>query len=312
MSKLIIDNQIIDTPLLTILKKVRETCHNEYLKDMKVRGDNIRITCPFHKQGKENDPSCDVYQGDAENLEYGYYKCFTCGEQGSLPKLVAHCLNKSINYAKDWLIENFSNSIITYKKILPEITLKKETKKYLDENILDTFQNYHPYMEKRKLTKKIVDMFKVKYDKDTKCLVFPVWDENNNLVMLTRRSVESKKFIIPPDTEKPVYLLNYINRLGIKDVAVTESQINALTLWSIGIQAIALFGTGSKKQYEILNKSGIRTYYLFFDGDEAGDKGRTRFLKNIRNDVIVSTAILPRGKDVNDLSEEEVLNLNYY
>lgn len=312
MSRLVIDNQIIDSPLLTILKKVRETSHNEYLKDMKVRGDNIRITCPFHKNGNENNPSCDVYQGDDEKLEYGYYKCFTCGEQGPLYNLIAHCLNKSINYAKDWLIENFSNSITTYKKVLPEIILKKETKKYLDENILDTFQNYHPYMEKRKLTKKIIDMFKIKYDKDTKCLVFPVWDENNNLVMLTRRSVENKRFIIPPDAEKPIYLLNYINRLGIKDVAVTESQINALTLWSIGIPAIALFGTGSKKQYEILNKSGIRTYYLFFDGDEAGDKGRTRFLKNIRNDVIVSTAILPRGKDVNDLSEQEVLNLKYY
>ena len=145
-------------------------------------------------------------------------------------------------------------------------------------------------------------------NKDTKCLVFPVWDENNNLVMLTRRSVESKKFIIPPDTEKPVYLLNYINRLGIKDVAVTESQINALTLWSIGIPAIALFGTGSKKQYEILNKSGIRTYYLFFDGDEAGDKGRARLRKNVKGKMIIDLEI-PEDKDVNDLTKEEFLEL---
>ena len=42
-----------------------------------------------------------------------------------------------------------------------------------------------------------------------------------------------------------------------------------------------------------------------FDGDEAGDKGIEKFIKNIRKDVIINIIKLPRGKDVNDLTKDE-------
>ena len=92
---------------------------------------------------------------------------------------------------------------------------------------------------------------------------------------------------------------------NIDTVIVCESQINALTLWSWGYPAIALIGTGSPHQYEVLKKSGIRNYILCFDGDEAGDKGTNRFKKNMSSDVFISTKLIPRGKDVNNLTKEE-------
>ena len=46
-----------------------------------------------------------------------------------------------------------------------------------------------------------------------------------------------------------------------------------------------------------------------FDGDSAGDSGAKRFIKNIRKDVFVDVVKLPRGKDVNDLSKEQFLDL---
>ena len=46
-----------------------------------------------------------------------------------------------------------------------------------------------------------------------------------------------------------------------------------------------------------------------FDGDEAGDKGIEKFLKNIRKDVIVDIIRMPRGKDVNDLDYDELEDL---
>ena len=65
--------------------------------------------------------------------------------------------------------------------------------------------------------------------------------------------------------------------------AIIESQLDALKCWTWGIPAVALFGTGSKKQYQILNKSGIRFYHLAFDGDLAGQHGAKRFIENIKN-----------------------------
>ena len=106
--------------------------------------------------------------------------------------------------------------------------------------------------------------------------------------------------------------MDYVIKQGYRTVCVVESQINALTLWGWGIPAIALFGTGSDAQYKMLKKSGIRTYVLAFDGDLAGDIGSNKFIKNIGDDVLVRKLILPKGKDVNDLTKEEFLSLKSF
>ena len=160
-------------------------------------------------------------------------------------------------------------------------------------------------MAQRKLTPDVLRKFKVGYNTETNSITFPVWDEHGNLVMITERSVNTKHFYIPPDVIKPIYLLNFIKKENITSVYVTESQINALTLWSWGYPAIALLGTGSTYQYNILKKSGIRSYILCFDGDEAGDHGKIRFINAFNNDVLISSKQIPRNKDVNDLTKEE-------
>lgn len=129
--------------------------------------------------------------------------------------------------------------------------------------------------------------------------------------MITERSVHTKRFHIPEDVEKPIYLLNFMLQDNVDTLYIAESQINALTLQGWGYPAVALFGTGSKEQYALLNKlSNIREYYLCLDSDDAGDKGTQRFLKNIRKDVLVNIVEIPRGKDVNDLSKKEFEQLN--
>ena len=179
----------------------------------------------------------------------------------------------------------------------------------MPESIVANFEDFHPYMLQRKLTREICKKFEVKYDPKTKCLVFVVRDETGRIALLTRRSVENKRFIIDADKEKPVYLLYYMMQHGIQEVYVVESQINALTLLCHGLPAVALFGTGTEHQYKLLNRSGIRVFNLLFDGDAAGDRGIERFLKNIRKDVLVNIIKLPRGKDVNDLEYDEVETL---
>lgn len=306
-----INNYVINAPIWDIVKKIKSELTNGKLKDIQDKGDNIRVSCPTHKNGKENHASCDIYCGDSPDVEYGFFKCFTCGEQGSLWHFVAECFDETDEFGKEWLIERFGNIFVKQQLILPPINLKNK-KECIKNNLAEKIsfmQDFHPYMIQRKLSKEIIDKFQIKYDKETKCIVFPVWDEYDNLVMLTRRSVVDKTFIIDKDCEKPVYLLNYIKKNNIKEVAVCESQINALTCWSYGIPAVALFGTGSKNQYEALNKSGIRIYNLCFDGDDAGDKGRDRFIKNIRKDVLVNVINIPRGKDINDLEKNYVENL---
>lgn len=305
--ELIINNKLIDTNIETILKQLRIDSNNNYLSIIGTNvNDNVKITCPFHKEGKESHPSCYVYsRKDNDELEYGYFRCFTCGEKGHLYDLVSHCLNIDVEAAKKWLVTNFSNTFIEKELYLPKIEFVKNTQSFLDDKILEQYAFYHPYLEDRGISFETAKKFQVGWNQEHNSITFPVWDRHGRLTGITERYIDEKRFNIPTDMKKPIYLLDFIIEEGHTSVFVVESQINCLTLWEWGYPAIALFGTGSKSQYEILKTSGIRHYYLCFDGDEAGHKGANRFIKYMSRDVIITNINIPIGKDVNDLTKEE-------
>ena len=310
---LILNNHIIDHNLQDILIRLRSESNNKYLHIIRKSGDNIAISCPFHKDGQESHASCFVYlRSDNDSVPFGYFKCFTCHEQGQLYKLVEKCLGCSEEHAKQWLIDNFSSTFNLESLNLTDIELNKRDENiYLDERVLDNYKYIHPYLLKRNVTPEIIKKFSVGWNEETDSITFPVWDIHNKLVGITERSVNTKNFYIPEGLDLPIYLLNYIIRENINEVYVVESQIDALTLWTFGYPAIALFGTGGRKSYDILKKSGIRIYHLCFDGDLAGRHGALRFIKNMPENVMIDVFYLPDGKDVNDLSKEEFDHLQH-
>lgn len=314
---LVLKNKAVVTPMDVILKTLQRELTNGKLKDIgHQRAGNIPVTCPSHKDGFESHPSCNVF-ADLEDKEtqYGQVHCFTCGYTRTLPQFIADCFDEEDeSFGEEWLLSRCETAFISQLQYLPEIELSpvKEKPKHLDESVLKAFNYYHDYMWYRKLSREVVDLFEVGYDPNKEMITFPVRDEKGRLLFITGRSVKTKRFEIPDEVKKPIYLLYYILQNNITNVAVVESQLNALYLWSIGMPAICLFGTGSGYQYELLKKSGIRVFNLFFDGDEAGRKGASRFKYNMPKDLIVNTFILPDGKDVNDLTAEEVYNLRCF
>lgn len=308
-----IANKIIVTPMDVILHQIKRELTNGKLKDIeKQRGQNIRVTCPRHKMGYENHPSCDVFADRKDKFtQYGKVHCFSCGYIADLDQFVNECFEETGDFGKEWLLQHCDTAFVSEVSYLPEIVLNSSTakKELMDESLLQKYAYYHNYMWERKLSREIVDLFEVGYDPKQNTLTFPVRDEKGQLLFITRRSVNSHFFVIPETVEKPVYLLYYILQNNIKSVAVCESQINALYCWTLGIPSIALFGTGSSNQYKLLKQSGIRVFNLYFDGDSAGHKGAERFKKAMPSDILVNTYILPEGKDVNDLSKEEVYSL---
>lgn len=313
---LVIRNQVIDAPIETIIDEIKKELTNGKLRDVSRSDDNnISVTCPVHKNGHERKPSCYIYTNrENDKIQYGKVHCFTCGLTCNLAEFVNACFDESdISFGEEWLLDRFGGEFSNNSRFLPRIELKTFVKpEFIDESILDNYNYYHDYMWSRNLKKEVVDTFRVGYDPMSKMLVFPIWDEHDRLTMITKRSVVDKTFFIDKEKDKPIYLLNFIHKYNYKKVYVCESQINALTLWGWGYPAVALIGTGSSSQYDILNKCGIRHYVLCFDGDEAGDKGIKRFIKNMRSDVFIDVVNIPRGKDVNDLTKEEFENLKMF
>lgn len=310
--KVTIDSNTLDIDIHQLMEELQQALQGEKLKDIQFKGNNIRVTCPYHSNGKEKHPSCGIYCGeDNKEVEPGTFHCFTCGEKGPLYHFIALCFNCNDEEAKKWLLSRYKKSELKQQKLnLNPIILKEgniKSKNTFDrESYLKTLQDWHPYMEYRKLTKEVCSLFEVKYDPVTEDIVFPVRDEVGNLKLITKRNIHSKRFLIEENIEKPVYLLYFLEKMGIKEAYVCESQINALTLHTHHLPGIALIGTGSKYQMDILNKSSIRVYHLMFDPDSAGEDATRRFIKNIRKDVMVDVIKLPKGKDVNDLSYDEL------
>lgn len=60
--ELVIKNKIITAPVRTILTTLKSEIGSNYLDYIgPEKGNDIAITCPWHKEGHENRPSCHVY-----------------------------------------------------------------------------------------------------------------------------------------------------------------------------------------------------------------------------------------------------------
>lgn len=307
-----IGNKIIRASVKDILEDIQKETKHEYLKTIKETSNYFMVTCPFHKNHQENKPSCGVFKKDTNSFKEGDFHCFTCNESGSIQKFVGKCFERDELFGARWLLDNYN---ITYEEqidYLEPIVLDDKKKEILDESILNEYAYFHPYMFQRGLDENTIIKFKIGYNQKNNSITFPIWDEHDNLVGITERYIDRKQFNIPSNLSKPIYLLNYIIKENIDTVWVVESQINALNCWRRGRPAIALLGTGSSTQYDILKKSGIRTYFLAFDGDEAGDRGIKKFLKAMPNDLIINIVNIPRGKDVSDLTDDEFNKLTFY
>ena len=310
MRQLIIDNYVINKPIEEILTLLKLSLTNGKLKDIENKGDNILVTCPHHDGGHEKTPACNIYIGNDTKLPYGYFNCFVCGEKGSFLKFVAECFDAPESYAKAWLLKNFGGELIAKNLFMGEpivLNRNKGIKKHLDESILDQYQTWNPYLAKRKLSREICELFKVRYDPKYRQVIFPAYDIKGNLVMLTKRSIDTKSFYLDKDVEKPVYCLDYVMKNNIKTVLITEGAFDCLTGWEYGFPTIATLGKISDYQIEQINKSCINIIYAAFDNDAAGRSFLETLKRKLTKRIIVIETKFPVGrKDVNDLSKEEL------
>lgn len=315
MNNLIISNFYFNTTVESIIEKLRLTLTNGKLKDVEYKPDEIIITCPNdeHKSGHEANPDCHIAI-NKDGVPLGYFHCFGCGTKGTFLYFVALCLSSSEERALDWLKSNFDYQYISKKQLFADdICINRSIRQInsvksnnlIDPRSLDEYQNWCPYLAKRKLTREICDKFNVKYDSKYRQVIFPCYDINGNLIMTPRRSIDTKTFYLDKNVEKPVYCLNEIVKNNIKTAIVTEGPFDTLTAWTYGFPAIGTLGTPSDAQIEQINRSTITTLYLMFDNDVAGKRFNKLFHDKISERIFLVDVNIPKPyKDINDLNKE--------
>ena len=268
--------------------------------------DDVMISCPFHKDGQERKPSCGVRKED------GWVHCFACGESSSLAQMISRCLgyNDLGQQGLGWLKTNFLGDISVNRNL--NLDLSRNTSiiknQFVTEDELKKYRYYHEYMFKRKMTEEVIEKFDIGYDVNTNCITFPVRDSDGNCLFVARRSVIGKYFNYPTNIEKPVYGLYELPN-NVDEIIICESMINCITCYVYRKCAVALNGTGTEYQISQLSKLNCRKFILALDPDEAGEKGCNRIYKSLHRNKIITKYVIPKGKDINDLTREEFENL---
>ena len=297
------------------------------LKDVKPTTNNLMVTCISHNDGQESNPSMgillnDVRGYDGQITKAGTCHCFTCGYTSDLPEFVSNVFgydDKGMMGYK-WIIRNFVSIEIDERK---QLSLNMDRNKndveqveYIDDEQLKEYRYVHPYMYARGLDDKIINYFDIGYDKQRKAITFPVRDENGNVCLIQRRSVDKKQFINDEGGSKGNYLYGlheiYKNIIHVNEVFVTESPIDALTLWKYKIPAIATMGTRvTKRQLDLMKQIPIRKMILALDNDEAGHEGMKFIYNQLINNKVMYKIDFPSDiNDINEMTESQIKHMN--
>lgn len=253
----------------------------------------VRIRCPYHSGGHERNPSMSILTQPKNGFQEGFCKCFTCGWTGTVEQL-------------------FKDAGYIYKKPQKQkttvrIVLQVNKPKTKQEMIY----RFSPYLAKRCISATTQSKFRT-YEEGGK-VHMPVFDRKGRYLFKISRSLENKQYFVEEGAQKTPAYIEEID-FG-QPVYVVESQINAMSLYELGLQAVATLGASSTGPLKDALKLAPHII-LAFDPDEAGmlatDKclqmfgpHRARYLE------------LPEGKDINDIlcdmtnygcSKQEIIN----
>jgi DNA primase len=281
----------------------------------------LSCMCPLakwmHKGGTDNRPSFSIRVGDEPSV----YKCFTCGESGTLAQLVesyaalsgedlkgvAHAIRQG---DKPSLRTKLSHAVSS----ATDHTIRSLSAVEISDSVLDRFKPAESvplcldYLSSRNFTKTCAIKFQLLFDPTSTRLVFPIRNQGGGLVGAVGRSLadgpkfynyfgfESSKCLGGIDKLEERYdrVLLVEGMFDVMRVSQFEGDLNA--------QAVCTFkAEASDFQCGLL--SGLaKPILLCYDGDMAGYKGSAKTFRRLKAKVPFAREVrMPEGSDVGSM-----------
>lgn len=245
---------------------------------------NANFKCPFHR---DTNPSCGMH------VNTGLWKCFGCAMQGNLVSFVAEIESISRDEAeqrirKTWIDKNadLENIQEIVNKILDGNKDNVQVDPRLPDWVLMQYSKNWDYMKSRGFNEETLEYFEVMYEPKYKLQAFPVRDDEGKLVGITGRQTQPNaepRYYPVLRFRKSNFLYNF-HRVDVsKSVIAVEGEINCMAMHQHGFtNTIAFLGAGiSEEQINKVARSGIKELIMFFDTDEAGQKGMLKIWQKL-------------------------------
>jgi len=279
-------------------------------KKPKPKVDELVACSPFRE---ERHPSFSI------NLETGLWKDFGSDsdtwKQGNLIQLLAWHQNVSYEEIEEYLLEKYNVVINEVEGLELNINLQLENKKpkvFTREELAPYLFRKKSYLLNRGVSEEIQKKFIVGYDKKSNAVAFFWLDAfTGQVVNVKFRSTKGKQFYYirgGQPIRNHIFGLYQAIKEESKKVYIVESEIDALYLWSMGIPAVALGGSYlSPAQKRLLLLSGIETFVIATDADNAGKRIKESLKKELSGMVELFEVTLPDyAKDINDVKQEDM------
>lgn len=231
---------------------------------------------------------------------------------GNFTKLLAYLRQETYEETADYLSAKYGNGeVLTYddggRPIFkpPNLLQPRVKPRRIPRYILDNYRYRSEYLGRRGITEEIQRIMAIGYDMDSKAVTIPWFNADGSLGNVMYRKTVGKTFWYRKDSRpigEMLYGIHLAYKHRLKRAAVVEAPIDALTLMSNGIYAVATGGTAvTADKISLLLRSPIEELTLWRDQDEAGRAWQKRIVAALRGKIRMRIAKLPRGyKDVND------------
>lgn len=279
---------------------------------------------PQHVLRDNKIQSCSPFRIDrnpsfAVNLENGtWIDSGATGEyhKGHFLSLLSFLREESVEDTSEYLLRMYSPLLKEESDLHLDMTdfgqsSKQETLKIFSADELKQFAFRHPYLGKRGISEEVQQQFRVGYDSDKRAVAMCWCNADGDVVNIKFRSVDTKHFWYANGQRIKNHLYGYHNFIknSAAIVTITESEIDCMRLWTLGIPAVAL-GTAhiSQQQVELLFKLNVEELVIATDNDAAG-RECARTLEEIFAGTFRVTYFdfdNTISKDISDLSSDEI------
>lgn len=289
--------------------------------DYEVSGERLMVCCPYHN---DSNPSCGLWKTS------GYFRCFGCGEEGSLVDFVSHVQGITTREAVRLL--KGQNSLTDLEDTLGRILDRNERpfEYFKWSSFAKTFPAVMPetlawdYLTGRGLTSESISRFNIRWGRDygkyRHRVMLPVFTHDAKLLAYVGRAIYHEMVPKTRKNRSPHRTLFGLKELlervpNPKVLVVVEGEFDAIYLQQYGIPAVANMGTSlmTPEKLRLLRRYSRSKVVLSYDGDDAGlramhgdgarQKGQVSELSRHLPTFVVR---LPAGLDPNELSEKEI------
>src|SRR5258706_12591462 len=146
-------------------------------------------------------------------------------------------------------------------------------------------------------------------------VVIPIHNEGGELVAYAGRSIDGSepRYKLPAGFHKSVELFNLYRAIGAsmseRRVVVVEGFFDCIKVAAAGFPCVALMGSSLSDLQEQMLAHHFKNACLMLDGDEAGQTATDELLLRLGRRMWVWAVLLPKGRQPDDFSANELRNL---